>query len=193
MIRVFVVDDHPALRAGVRSILDSEPGLEFAGSASRARRALDSLEDVRPDVALVDYRLTEENGLTLCHRVKRLPHPPRVLIYSAFSDPTLGIAAAVAGADGLLSKNAPPDELLDAIRMVARGRTVLPAPPPERIGACAAKLDPEDVPVFAMLMERLPGSEIAEVLGIDDTDLAIHVKRVLGRLGVDTRQTAERL
>ena len=185
MIRVFVVDDHPALRAGLSSLLNSEPGLEFAGFAGTARQALKSVEAVRPDVALVDYRLPAENGLVLCHRLKGLPEAPNVLIYSAFADARLDIPAAVAGAEGLLSKTAPPDQLLDAIRMVASGRLVLPPPNAEQARACISRLDPDDVPIMGLLMQGTTRREVADTLNIGESELTDRVGAMLGRLALD--------
>jgi two-component system response regulator DevR len=186
MIRVFVVDDHPALRAGIASMMSAEPGLEFTGAAENASRAVESIAQVRPDVVLVDYKLPKENGLLLCHRLKRLPQAPGVLIYTGLPGSSLGVAAAVAGADGLLAKTTPPDELLEAVRMVARGRIVMPATTAERIRASAVRLDPDDVPIFEMLMQHTPGVEIAETLKIDDEQLSSRIARMLGRLAADT-------
>jgi len=185
MIGVFVVDDHPALRTGVAMVVSSEPGLEFVGAAADAETALATVADLRPDVVLVDYRLPSENGLVLCHEVKELDPAPRVVVYSAFPDAALGVPATAAGADGVVCKTAAPDELLDAIRSVARGRPVLPPATPERIRACAGKLEVEDVPIFGMLMDRTPHAEIASTLGLDSRTLARRVSALLSRLGVD--------
>jgi DNA-binding NarL/FixJ family response regulator len=193
VIRVFVVDDHPAVRAGISTMLNAEPGLEFAGAAQDARQALQSIGTVRPDVALIDYKLPAENGLVLCHRVKQLPHAPGVLIYTGLHHSSLGVAAAVAGANGVLTKTAAPDELLDAIRLVARGRIIMPAATAERVRASAAKLDPDDVPIFGMLMQHTPGTEIAATLKIDGEHLSSRVGRMLGRLVVDTTAPRSRV
>ena len=106
MIRILVVDDHPALQAGLWTVLRGEPGLVPIGAVSRPREALGEVARANPDVVLVDYQLPDEDGLVLCQRLKRLPDPPRVLIYSAYASPTLALPAIVAGADGAVNKAA---------------------------------------------------------------------------------------
>jgi DNA-binding NarL/FixJ family response regulator len=186
MIRVCVVDDHPALRTGLWTVIRSEPGMVFEGSASGADEALELIGQVRPDVVLVDYQLPKEDGLLLCQRLKALRDPPKVLVYSAYSDSALAIPALLAGADGMVSKAAPADELLDTIRRVARGRTALPPISPALIGASAAKLDPEDVPIFSMMMDSTSLSQVAEVMGVEEGELSAHLRAILGKLKVQT-------
>ena len=102
------------------------------------------------------------------------------------------MAGAVAGANGVLTKTTPPDELLDAIRLVARGRLIRPVATAEWIRASAARLDPDDVPIFGMLIRHTPCEEIAETLGIDDEELSRRVARMLGRLAVDMTASPSR-
>lgn len=188
MIRVCVVDDHPALRTGLWTVVRSEPGMEFEGSASGPDEGLHLVELVRPDVVLVDYQLPKEDGLQLCQRMKALPYPPKVVVYSAYSDSVLAIPAVLAGADGMVSKAAPADELLDTIRRVARGRTALPPISPTLVGASAAKLDPGDVPIFSMMMDGTSLSKVAEVMGVEDGELSARLRGMLGKLRVETRK-----
>jgi DNA-binding NarL/FixJ family response regulator len=186
MIRVCVVDDHPALRTGLWTVIRTEPGMVFEGSASGPDDALALVELVRPDVVLVDYQLPKEDGLLLCQRLKALPQPPKVLVYSAYSDSALAIPAVLAGADGMVSKAAPADELLDTIRRVARGCTLLPPMSPAVVGASAAKLDPDDVPIFSMMMDSTPLSKVAEVMGVEESELTVRLRGMLGKLRVET-------
>jgi DNA-binding NarL/FixJ family response regulator len=186
MIRVCVVDDHPALRTGLWTVIRSEPGMSFAGSASRPDEAIELVERVRPDVALVDYQLPKEDGVLLCQRMKDLSHPPKVIIYSAYSDPSLAIPAILAGADGITNKAVLADELLSAIREVARGRTVVPLIPGGLRETSAAKLEPEELPIFAMVMDRTPFTEVAQVMGISEKELRNRLRTMLGKLRVST-------
>jgi two-component system response regulator DevR len=186
MIRVCVVDDHPALRTGLWAVIRCEPGMGFAGSASGSDEAVTLIERVRPDVVLVDYQLPEEDGILLCQRLKTLPDPPKVIVYSAYSDPALAIPAIVAGADGLTNKAVLADDLLDAIRLVARGRTVMPPIPTGLREASAAKLDPDELPIFSMMMDRTPLPEVAEVMGLEERKLRSRLNAMLGKLRVPT-------
>jgi DNA-binding NarL/FixJ family response regulator len=124
---VLLVDDHPAVRLGVRTLIDDQPDMRVAAEASSARDALGQLEE-QIDVAVVDYHLREgEDGLWLTTRLKGMHPAPRVLIYSAFADGALAVTAAIAGADGLLGKQELGQELCRAIRRLAAGQHHLPA------------------------------------------------------------------
>ena len=182
MIRVLIVDDHPALRAGVWSMLRVEPGLQPAGAVSGADDALEHTAAVRPYVILVDYRLPGENGLLLCHRLRELDDPPRVLMYSGYPEAELAVPALLARANGVLSKAAPPDTFVDAIRDVARGRAVFPDIGPERLQASASRLDVDDLPILGMLVERTPLSEVAATLGLSPDQLDARLHAMIKRL-----------
>lgn len=182
MIRILVVDDHPALQAGLWTVLRGEPGLVPVGTVSHPREALNETARTDPDVVLVDYQLPDEDGLMLCRRLKQLPEAPRVLIYSAYASPTLALPAIVAGADGTINKAAPADELLNAIRAVARGDKVLPATPQELLQSSSAKLDPEDLPILGMIIDDTPHAQIAETLRLTEAELAARIRAMIGRL-----------
>ena len=184
MIRVLLVDDHPAVRAGLRAVIRCEPGLVPVADAATAAGALELVDSERLDVALVDYHLPDQDGLSLCWHLKRLPTPPRVLIYSAFAEARLGLLARVAGADGVLDKSAPTEELFDAIRRLARGERCVPQPTPELMTDIAGALEAEDVPIFGLLVNRVSSSEAAQALRLDCRDLDRKVLQILGRLRV---------
>jgi DNA-binding NarL/FixJ family response regulator len=190
VIRVCVVDDHPALRTGLWTVIRSEPGMGFAGSAPGPDEAIDLVAHVHPDVVLVDYQLPREDGVLLCERLKRLEDPPKVILYSAYSDPSLAVPAILAGANGVTNKAALADELLGAIRLVARGRFVVPVIPPGIREASAAKLDAEELPIFSMMMDRTPLPEVAEVMGIDERELRGLLRVMLGKLRVPTAKVS---
>jgi DNA-binding NarL/FixJ family response regulator len=116
LTRVLIVDDHPALRAGLATVLRMEPGMVVVGAASRASEAVRKVKLSWPEVVLVDYQLPDADGLALCQQLKVIAESPAVLIYSAYADGSLAIAAMVAGADGLVNKAAPAAELIDALR-----------------------------------------------------------------------------
>ncbi len=188
MIRVFVVDDHPALRMGLWTVIRGEPGMEFAGSAPEPATALEQVRRLRPDVVLVDYQLAREDGIALSRRLKALPDPPKVLVFSAYSDAALAITATLAGADGVASKGALADELLDTIRLVARGRSSMPPISQGLLETSAAKLDPEDLPIFSMVMDHTPLPEIADVMRIDEREVSARLEVMLAKLRVQTPQ-----
>jgi DNA-binding NarL/FixJ family response regulator len=191
MIRVLVVDDHPAVRAGLVAILRTEPGLVPVAAAADPDGALTEARRRHPDVALVDYHLREGDGLLLCWDLKSLPAPPRVLIYSAFADANLGLPAAIAGADGLVDKGTPTHDLFERVRTVARGGTALQVTA-EAMTAAAARLETRDLPILGMLMERTPTAEIAKVLRLDEGELGSRVEAMLRRLSIRTGHDPQR-
>ena len=191
MIRVLIVDDHPAVRAGLVAVMRAEPGLLPVASAADPDRALTEARQRHPHVALVDYHLREGDGLLLCRDLKSLPAPPRVLIYSAFAEAGLRLPATIAGADGLVDKGTPTEDLFERVRTVARGGTVLPVSR-QALTTGAARLDTSDLPIFGMLMERTPPAEIAKVLRLDERELDSRVEAMLARLRIRTDHHPER-
>ena len=122
MIRVVVVDDHPALRAGLRTVLDSEPGIVFAGESSGSEESVwPILRTARPDLVLLDYHLPRGDGLQLCYRIKSEALVRAVIVFSAYAGAELMLPAKLAGADAVLGKGVPARELFEVIRLVNRG------------------------------------------------------------------------
>lgn len=181
MIRLTVVDDHPAVRAGLRFMLATEPGFEVVATAATAAEAYEQVERQRPDLAIVDYQLPGEDGLSLCYRLKSLAAPPRVLILSAFADDALAVTAVIAGADGLINKGSPTD-LCEAAAALAGGETLVPEISPDVMEASGCKLDPEDLPILGMLIHGVPADDIAETLGVERAWLAVRRWGILERL-----------
>ncbi len=128
MLRVAVIDPQPALRAGLAVLLRSEPGLTFAGGASTPAQGLDLLARRRVDVVVMDPELLGPDGLPYCRRITELERAPRVVVYTAAaSEPAYAMGAEVAGADAVVDKAAPGEELFEAIRIAGRSAGVLPA------------------------------------------------------------------
>src|SRR4051812_19715886 len=161
MTRVAVIDPQPAVRAGLAVLLRNEPGLVPVGSAAGAQDGLELASRQRPDVVILDPQLTDAYGLGTCRRLRSLDPAPRVVLYSAGGDPALPVTARVAGADGLVDKAAPAEELFEAIRLVARGATALPPLDREQLDLAAHRVDAEDLALLAMLMDRTEPAEVA--------------------------------
>jgi DNA-binding NarL/FixJ family response regulator len=187
VIRVLVVDDHLAIRAGLVALLRAEPGFVVAGAADAFDDALSVARRSRPDVALVDYHLAAGDGLSLTLRLGELEEPPRVLLYSAFASEALAVAATIAGAHGMLAKGAPADELFAALRAVARGDTSMPAIPPAIMEASAARVAVEDLPILGMRMDRTAPDDIAGALAITPGEVQARLGAMVGRLAVRVR------
>jgi DNA-binding NarL/FixJ family response regulator len=167
LIRVIVVDDHAAVREGVRAMLGCEPGLDPVAVAATAADAAELAAAERPDVMLIDYHLPDEDGLSLCLYLKSRPGAPAALVYSAFADEHLVPLAVVAGADAVVGKATRPDELCETVRALARGESRMPPMTQPAMESAAARLDAEDLPIFGMLAYETPQAEIAATLRMD--------------------------
>lgn len=181
-LRLLVLDDHPAVRLGLERLLAREPGLSLCDAVADESGLWTAVGAHDPHLVLIDYDLDRGDGLTICQRLKQRPNPPAVLIYSAFATPALAIPAALAQADGLVDKIEPFETLLDAIRGAGRGEWVGARASRELLTAAGASVDPADLPVLAMFVERVPPAEIAIALGTDRADVLRRAQRMRGRL-----------
>jgi DNA-binding NarL/FixJ family response regulator len=182
VIRILIVDDHPAVRAGLVAVLRSEPGLVPVGAAAEEQEGWRLAQRARPDLVLLDLHLPGGNSLALCRRIKALDPRTKVLIYSAFAHEELSVAAALAGADGMLDKTEPMLELFDGIRRVHRGERLLAPVTPERLQDVHQRVTTEDWPIVAMLLDGTTDADVATTLGIRREEVEGRVERLLARL-----------
>lgn len=180
--RVAVLDDHPAVLAGIRGLLEGASDLQPVAVAATAHELSRQLETARPDVVILDYDLARGDGLAVCQQLKQRTRAPVVVIYSAYAGPGLAISARIAGADALVDKRARPGELLDAVRRTTAGERVMPDVPFDLREAAIAQLASSDVPVASMLLAGTSHQGIAEMLGTDRRDVARRTQRIVGRL-----------
>jgi DNA-binding NarL/FixJ family response regulator len=175
---IVLVDDHPAVRAGLRGLVEDEDGLRVAATAATAREGFEAIADTRPQVALVDLHLPDDDGLSLCLRTRSLLSPPRVIIYSAFADAGLAVRAVIAGAEGVLPKATAPRALVDALR------DGVDEPLDNRaLRAVGERLDAGDLPILGMLAHGVHPREIAVTLGLEPEWLEARRWAMLSRLG----------
>ena len=182
MTRVAVIDPQPAVRAGLVMLLRAEPGVVPVGTAAGSSDAHDLLARERPDVVLLEHHLLDGDGIALCRRIKAESADTRVILYTALPDAEVELVARVVGADGLVDKASPPAELFEAIRLVARGETALPPLTRAQLDAAAHRVDPDDLALLAMLVDRTSPADVAETLHMDRSRVAKRTERVLGRL-----------
>ena len=182
MLRVALLDDHPAVLAGLQRLLDATADLQAVSVTDNAPQLLREIDGVRPDVVVLDYDLARGDGLTLCQTLKGRVRPPAVVIYSAYAGPGLAISSRLAGADALVDKRAPADELIETIRRVAAGESMTPEVSTDAQQDAMARLAPDDVPVASMLLAGTSHQGIAETLATDRRDVVHRVRRIVAQL-----------
>lgn len=191
-VSVLVVDDHPALRAGLERLLDHEPDFELLGTVAIEEELTSALGRQRPDVVILDYALGRGDGLSACFRVKQLPQAPGVILYSAYVDRVFAVPATIAQADAIVSKAAPVEVLLSAIRAVAAGASEVPSPSPEAIDAASSRLQADDLPVLGMLFARIPVADIAATLDLPPREVRARALRIIAAMQARERNDGRR-
>jgi DNA-binding NarL/FixJ family response regulator len=197
VIRVVVVDDHPLHRDGTRQILEKCADLEVVGEAASGEVALALVNQLRPDVVLMDIRLPGMNGIEVTRALTR-DHPDvRVLMVSAYDEDVYVRGALESGAAGYLRKTAPGKELVAAVRAVAGGATVLQSGLTARLLIASRQPEQGPVPlterelaVLGLLAEGLHNRELAARLGISPRTVERHCASVYAKLGVGSRTEA---
>jgi two-component system response regulator DevR len=182
MLRVAILDDHPAVLAGLRRLIEAEHDMAVVAAAAKPAELAKQIDGIRVDVLVLDYDLADADGLAYCRRVKSRPRPPRVVIYSADATPALTLAARAAQADGVIGKAEPIPLLLSSIRRVVQGEAVMPPLHHEAYEALIARIDDEDLPILAMLLDGESLDAIAATLRIDRTEVGWRAQRIVGRL-----------
>jgi DNA-binding NarL/FixJ family response regulator len=196
-VRVLVADDEPLVRSGLRMILDAEPDLEVVGEAGDGAQAVELARTLRPDVVCMDVRMPGVDGLRATELVLRLPEPPRVLVVTTFEHDGYVLDALTVGASGFLLKRAGADEMVQAVRTVAVGQSLLY---PEalrdlirsrpRAATGAPVLTPREREVLGLVAQGMTNAEIATSLVVGVETVRTHVASVLAKLGARDRTQA---
>lgn len=206
-LRVLIVDDQALVRAGFAMILSAEPDIEVVGEAATGVEALTAARETRPDVILMDIRMPVMDGiaatLELCAGRRADPDCPRVLILTTFDLDDYVYDALRAGASGFLLKDTPPEDLAEAIRIVAAGDSLLSpsitrklleefnrAPATPTPHKHLVDLTEREVEVLQQLARGLSNAEIADVLFVSETTVKTHVSHILTKLELRDRVQA---
>jgi len=189
-VKILIVDDHPIVRAGLRRLLTAEAGFELCEAAS-GREALSAFKEQQPTLVILDLNLPGIGGLEVLVRLKAGAPDARVLVLSMHDDETHVTRALRAGAAGYLTKNAPPEELLEAIGRVAEGHTYIEREIAEGLvfASIRSSSDPlkdlsaRDLEILRLLAEGRSLSQIADTVGIGYKTAANNCSRIKARLG----------
>jgi DNA-binding NarL/FixJ family response regulator len=204
-VRVLIADDQQLVRTGLKVILDSEPDIEVIAEASNGRQAVSIARELRPDVAVMDIRMPELDGIEATRQITAQSHDPRtrVLMLTTFDLDEYVFEALRAGASGFLLKDVPSHQLADSVRMLAAGDALLAptvtrrlieqfvatapaAPPPPGLD----ELTPRELEVFRLVAKGMSNAEIAAELFIGEATVKTHLTRLLMKLDLRDRVQA---
>ncbi|MFI2200477.1 response regulator [Streptomyces sp. NPDC020192] len=202
-IRVFLLDDHEVVRRGLTDLLDAEPDIQVVGDADTAEHALSRGPALRPDVAVLDVRLPDGDGITVCRELRDRMPELACLMLTSFDDEEALLDAIMAGASGYVLKQIKGSDLVSAVRTVASGQSMLdpattarlmhslrdpavtPSVPPELAG-----LSPRERDILALIGDGLTNREIGKKLYLSEKTVKNHISRMLSKLGVQRRVQA---
>ncbi|MFJ9786441.1 response regulator [Amycolatopsis sp. NPDC101161] len=202
-ISVFLLDDHELVRTGLKTVFESESDIEVVGEAATAAEALVRIPQSRPDVAILDVRLPDGQGVEVCREIRStVAPPPACLMLTSYSDDDALFGAIMAGAAGYMLKQVSGRSLVDAVRTVAVGGSLLDATLTASVmnklrGADVAapdpryeQLSPQERRVLDLVAEGLTNRQIAERLFLAEKTVKNYVSSVLHKLGVERRTSA---
>ncbi|WP_105967668.1 response regulator [Streptomyces geranii] len=203
-IRVFLLDDHEVVRRGITDLLDAEPDISVIGDADSVEHALVRAPALRPDVAVLDVRLPDGDGITVCRELRSRMPELACLMLTSFDEEDALLDAIMAGASGYVLKQIRGSDLVSAVRTVASGQSMLdpattarlmrslradpvetPALSPE-----LASLSPRERDILALIGDGLTNREIGKKLYLSEKTVKNHISRLLAKLGVQRRVQA---
>lgn len=199
MITLVLADDHPVFAAGLRAVFDAEPDIEVQAVVGTGREAVAAAVRYRPDVAVLDISMPDGDGLTVCAQLRAAGLPTRALMLTMYEDEENVLAALRAGAFGYTLKGAGPDELVAAVRAVARGEALFGAGIAARmlvlLGRSATtspfpQLTDREAEVLALLATGIDNAVVARRLGVSSKTVRNHISNIITKLQVSDRSAA---
>ncbi|QBX54780.1 response regulator transcription factor [Nocardioides seonyuensis] len=199
-IRVFLLDDHEVVRRGLRDLLEGEGDIEVVGEAGTAREATARIPALKPDVAVLDARLPDGSGIDVCRDVRSIDPTIKALILTSYDDDEALFAAIMAGAAGYVLKQIRADELVDSIRRVSQGQSLIdpqliarvldrvrngPPQHPE-----LASLTEQETRILSLIAEGMTNRQIGEQMFLAEKTVKNYVSSILSKLGLERRTQA---
>jgi two-component system, NarL family, response regulator DevR len=199
-VRVFLLDDHEIVRRGVKELLEAEGDLEVVGEAGTAAEALARIPPTRPDVAVLDVRLPDGDGVQVCREI-RSSHPEiQCLMLTSFADDQALFEAIMAGASGYVLKQIKGADVVEAVRSVAAGRSLLDPSVTARVlerlrkgseeDELLARLSPQERNILRLIADGLTNRQIAEQVHLAEKTVKNYVSNLLAKLGMERRTQA---
>jgi two-component system response regulator DevR len=197
---VFLLDDHEVVRRGVRELLDAEDDIEVVGEAGTSEQALARIPPTRPTVAILDVRLPDGDGVEVCREIRSRYPEIQCLMLTSFSDDEALFQAIVAGAAGYLLKQIRGTDIVDAVRRVARGESLLDPGVTKRVldrlrtapeeDERLARLTGQERRILALIAEGLTNRQIADTVHLAEKTVKNYVSNLLAKLGMERRTQA---
>ena len=198
-IRIFLLDDHEVVRRGVRELLESADDLEVVGEAGTANEALQRIPATKPDVAILDVRLPDGTGIEVCRDIRSQMPDLKCLMLTSFNDDEALFDAIMAGAAGYVLKEVRGSDLIDSVRRVAAGQSLLDPIITARVierlrnpphDSLTDSLSPQESTILSHLADGLTNRQIAEQMFLAEKTVKNYVSNLLSKLGMDHRTQA---
>ena len=199
MIRVFLVDDHEVVRRGIADMINAEPDLEVVGEASTARQAVARVAATVPDVAVLDVRLPDGSGIDVCRTIRSANPGVQCLMLTAYDDDEASYSAVLAGASGYVLKDIRGQHLVESIRRVARGESLVQKAVTRKVvteltgtaaDSPASNLTTRERQVLELIAEGLTNRQIGDQLDLAEKTVKNYVSGLLAKLGMERRTQA---
>lgn len=199
-IRILIADDHPLMRMGLRVVLQAQPDLEVVGEVSDGEQAVVQTRALHPDIVIMDLKMPKKDGLAATREIAQIAPRTQILILTSFSDDDNVYAAIKAGAMGFLLKDSSAEYLLDAIRTVYRGESVLhptiarklmqEIKQPPKLPPTTDPLSERELQVLGYLAQGMSNRQIANELQVSVRTISTHVRNILGKTHLANRTQA---